>query len=297
MHDFFVRPSDHPEAPTHRHDSRNHMFRRNGTISSPGFADATRRADSPVIRLAKALLPWISTLALLLWWFLATRSPAGSRPLPSPGEVLAALGDLNAEGILWPSIGVSLGRVAAGLALGLVFAVPLGVLAGASRLGLTLVDKPVHMLRAIPFPALAPLLIVWLGIDETMKIVLIAVGVFGLIYVNLRDAVRGLDPRLIELAKAYRLTRGTLFRRILLPGALPGFMTGLRFALTVAWIALVTCETVNAQTGVGYLLARSQQFYRTDQMMLCIVLYAMLGLACEALVGAVERALIPWRNA
>lgn len=246
--------------------------------------------------MAKMLLPWASTLALLLWWILATLSPADSRPLPSPGEVWSALGDLNAEGILWPSIGVSLGRVAAGLALGLVFAVPLGVLAGASRLGLTFVDKPIHMLRAIPFPALAPLLIVWLGIDEAMKIVLIAVGVFGLIYVNLRDAVRGLDPRLVELARAYRMDRRTLWLRILLPGSLPGFMTGLRFATTVAWIALVTCETVNAQTGVGYLLARSQQFYRVDQMMLCIVLYAILGLLCEAAVSMLERAITPWRT-
>ena len=246
--------------------------------------------------MTKPLLPWCSTLALLLWWFLATLTPADSRPLPSPSEVAGALGDINAEGLLWPSLGVSLARVLGGMALGLLFAVPLGVLSGASRVGLTVVDKPVHMLRAVPFPALAPLLIVLLGIDEAMKITLIAIGVFGLIYVNLRDAVRGIDPRLIELAKAYHMSRRTLFLRILLPGAIPGFMTGLRFATTVAWIALVTCETVNAQTGVGYLLARSQQFYRTDQMMLCIVLYAVLGLCCEGLVSLLERALTPWRR-
>ena len=286
MHDANVRQPAHPAVPAHRHPAGDSTSRHAAPDGS--FANTTSRAR----RMAKAALPWASTLALFLWWLLA----AASRALPSPTEVLAALHELNAEGILWPSIGISLGRVAAGLALGLLVAVPLGLISGTSALGLALVDKPIHMLRAIPFPALAPLLIVWLGIDEAMKIVLIAVGVFGLIYVNLRDAIRALDPRLIELSKAYRLTRRTLVCRIILPGALPGFMTGLRFASTVAWIALVTCETVNAQTGVGYLLARSQQFYRIDQMTLCIILYALLGLACETLVSALERALTPWRR-
>ena len=153
------------------------------------------------------------------------------------------------------------------------------------------------MLRAVPFPALAPLFIVVFGIGETMKTGLITVGVFGLVYVNLRDGVRNLDPRLFELAKVYHFSRATLFLRVLLPGALPGFMTGLRFALTVAWIALVTCETVNSSTGIGYMLSRSQQFSRTDQTVLCIVLYAVLGLLSETIVTLLERAALPWRHA
>ena len=107
-----------------------------------------------------------------------------------------------------------------------------------------------------------------------MKIGLITVGVFGLVYVNLRDGVRNLDPRLFELAKVYHFSRATLFLRVLLPGALPGFMTGLRFALTVAWIALVTCETVNSSTGIGY-----------------------MGLLSETIVTLLERAALPWRYA
>ncbi|WP_239457415.1 ABC transporter permease [Bifidobacterium pullorum] len=241
--------------------------------------------------------PWASTLVLFLWWFLATRSPASSRPLPSPAEVLAAGRDLAAEGLLWPSVGTSLARVLAGLALGVALAVPAAVLSGASRIGLAVIDRPVHMLRAIPFPALSPLFIIWLGIDELMKVALIAVGVFGLVYVNVRDAIRGLDPRLAELARAYRLPRVLVFRRILFRGALPGFFTGLRFAITVAWIALVTCETVNSTVGIGYVLARAQQFSRTDQMMLCVLLYALLGLASEAVVALLERLLLPWRAA
>ncbi|KAA8821746.1 ABC transporter permease [Bifidobacterium vespertilionis] len=239
---------------------------------------------------------WLSTLALLIWWYFATLTPSDSRPLPSPGEVASSLGDLAEEGLLWPSVGMSLARVCAGLAVGIVLALPAGLIAGASRLGLTIIDKPVHMLRAIPFPALSPLLIIWIGIDESMKVALIAIGVFGLIYVNVRDGVRAIDPRLVELARAYRMDRWTVFSRVLLPGAMPSFMTGLRFAITVSWIALVTCETVNSTVGLGYILSRAQQFSRTDQMVLCVILYAALGLASEALVGLIERLAMPYRS-
>ena len=169
-------------------------------------------------RIAAVAAAWASTLLLLLWWYFATLSPADTRPLPSPAEVVGAWNDLDAEGLLWPSIGISLLRVASGLALGIILAVPAGLVAGASRVGLAIIDKPIHMLRAVPFPALAPLFIVVFGIGETMKIGLITVGVFGLVYVNLRDGVRNLDPRLFELAKVYHFSRATLFLRVLLPG-------------------------------------------------------------------------------
>lgn len=224
-------------------------------------------------------------------WALCTRSAPDTRALPSPGEVAAAFVALRDEGVLWPSVRVSVLRVLAGLAVGVALAVPAGVVSGASRIGGAIIDKPVHMLRAIPFPALAPLLIVMLGIGEAMKITLIAVGAFALVYVNVRDGVRAINPGLIELARAYRMPQHVVFTKILLRGVLPQFMTGLRFAITVSWIALVTCETVNSSVGIGYLLTRSQQFFRTDQMVLCIVLYAALGLLSEWIVGLLERLL------
>lgn len=241
-----------------------------------------------VRRTASIGAAWASTLAL---WALCTRSAPDTRALPSPGEVAAAFVALRDEGVLWPSVRVSVLRVLAGLAVGVALAVPAGVVSGASRIGGAIIDKPVHMLRAIPFPALAPLLIVMLGIGEAMKITLIAVGAFALVYVNVRDGVRAIDPGLIELARAYRMPKHVVFTKILLRGVLPQFMTGLRFAITVSWIALVTCETVNSSVGIGYLLTRSQQFFRTDQMVLCIVLYAALGLLSEWIVGVLERLL------
>ncbi len=236
------------------------------------------------------LIAWASTAVLVVLWFLGTRSPTGTRALPSPGEVAAAAASLASDGVLWPSVRVSVARVMAGLAIGVALAVPAGIISGASRIGEAVIGKPAHMLRAIPFPALAPLLIVMLGIGEAMKVALIAIGAFSLIYVNVRDGVRAIDPGLLELARAYRMPRRVVFMKILLRGALPQFMTGLRFALTVSWIALVTCETVNSSAGIGYLLSRAQQFFRTDQMVLCIVLYAALGLLSEWLVSMLERA-------
>ena len=239
---------------------------------------------------------WASTILLLVTWQLTTRGAPDARALPSPSEVMRSWGDLQSEGLLWPSVGASAMRVGLGLGLGVALAVPAGIFAGISTLGLAVIDKPVHMLRSIPFNALTPLLIILIGIGETMKVALIAIGVFGLVYVNIRDGVRSLDPGLLELAKAYRVPCPTVVCKIIVLGTLPAFMTGLRLALAVAWIALVTCETVNSTTGVGYILARAQQFSRTDQMVLCVALYAALGLASEGLIHLLEEAITPWRR-
>lgn len=239
---------------------------------------------------------WISTIVVLLLWFFTTLSPIENRALPSPLEVVQAFIDLNNEGILMPSLAISIFRVIAGLLLGIAFAVPAGLLAGGSKLGNTIIDKPSHMLRSIPFPALAPLFIIFLGIDEMMKIALIAVGVFGPMYVNIRDGVRNIDPKLLELAQAYNVKKSTIFTKILLRGTLPSFMTGLRFAISVAWVALVTCETVNSSIGLGYILARAQQFFRPEQTMACIILYAIAGLSSEFTANIFEYALMPERR-
>lgn len=286
-------------------------MRRHGRISNPA-PDSACRGRTAGRRPGDALIPmtatwnpgrrmpaawalsWLSTVLLLLWWWATTRGPQASRALPSPAEVVGAWRALDAEGILWPSIAASLARAGVGLLLGTATAIPLGIVAGSSALGLSLVDRPIHMLRAIPFPALSPLFIIWFGIGETMKVLLIAVGAFGLVYVNLRDGVRAIDPGLLELAVVHRVPRRTIVLRILLPGAIPHLMTGLRFAVTVSWIGLVTCETVNSTTGIGYILSRSEQFSRMDDMVLCVVLYAVLGVLSEAAVGALERMVTPW---
>ena len=256
----------------------------------------SKQANKKANKSLKSFSAWLSTIVIVFCWFIITLVPVENRALPSPFEVIKAFVDLHNEGILWPSLAISIFRVVAGLLLGIAFALPAGILSGGSAIGETIINKPSHMIRSIPFPALAPLLIIFLGVDELMKIMLIAVGVFGPMYVNIRDGVRNIDPRLIELAKAYHIKKSTIFTTIFMRGTLANFMTGLRFSISVAWVALVTCETVNSSIGIGYILSRAQQFFRPDQMMACIIMYAIAGLGSEITANIFEYLLMPERR-
>ena len=217
--------------------------------------------------------------------------------IPGVGQIAAAAAELAGTGLLWESLLVSLGRVACGLAIGLVFGVLLGLISGASRIAEILFDKPVQILRAIPFNALTPLLIILFGVEEPMKISLIVIGVFVPLYLNTRAGVLHFDEKLLELALAYKMPPLVIAREILFKGVLPSILTGLRFALAIAWIALVTCEKVNAGAGIGYILARAQDFSRVDQQIVCILLYAALGLLTDSIVRLLEAAATRWRPA
>ena len=216
--------------------------------------------------------------------------------LPGPGEIAAAAIALAREGLLAESLLASSARVACGLALGIVLGVPLGLVSGASRIAEFVFDRPVQMLRAIPFNALAPLLIILIGVGEPMKISLIVIGVFVPLYLNTRSGVIHFDAKLLELSRAYRMSRPVVAWQILFKGVLPSILTGLRFACAIAWIALVTCETVNAKSGIGYMLSRAQTFARLDQEMVCILLYAVLGLTTDAGVRLLEKAATRWKG-
>ena len=239
---------------------------------------------------------WISPLFLLALWELGSRAgliPA--RVLAAPSSVAATFWGMLASGELGANLGVSFLRVAAGLALGVAVGVALALVAGLSRLGEDVVDPPVQMLRTLPVLALSPLFIVWFGIDETPKVGLIALSVTFPIYLNLFSGIRSVDPKLIEAARSFGLKGGELIRQVILPGALPSFLLGLRFALAVAILVLVVAEQINAQAGLGYLINNARDFLRTDIIVVCLVIYALLGLGADALVRAVERVALAWR--
>jgi sulfonate transport system permease protein len=216
--------------------------------------------------------------------------------LPGLGQIAAAALELAHNGLLWDSLCASLMRVAWGLFLGLALGVPLGLLSGASRIAEIIFDKPVQMLRAIPFNALAPLLIIFLGVGEPMKISLIIIGVFVPIYLNTRAGVIHFDTKLLELVRAYKMPKAAVAWQVLFKGVLPSILTGLRFAFAIAWIALVTCEAVNAKSGIGYMLSRAQTFSRIDQEIVCILLYAVLGLITDRLVRFLETRVSRWKQ-
>lgn len=241
---------------------------------------------------------WVSPLALLLLWETASRTgliPA--RVLAAPSTVLVSLSGLVASGELEANLGVSLVRILAGLAIGVTAGSALALAAGLSRLGEGLVDPPLQMLRTLPALALTPLFIVWFGIGETPKIGLIALGVTFPIYLNLFNAIRGVDVKLIEAGRTLGLNSIELIREVVLPGALPGFLVGFRYALSVSVLVLVVAESVNASAGLGYLINNARDYLRTDIIVVCLVLYALLGLLADNLVRLIERRALAWRPA
>lgn len=241
----------------------------------------------------RALVP---LLIVLLWQIASWAGWIDESTLASPVQVWHAFAETSSAGQLWPSILTSLRRVVIGLAIGVSIGTVLGLLAGLSRAGEELVDGPMQMLRSLPFLGLMPLLIVWLGIGEGVKIGLVVIGVIYPIYLNLHKGIRGVDPRFAELSKACGVGRWGVIRQVIIPGALPSFLVGLRFSLAIAWLSLVVAETVNADKGVGYLIMQGSQYLRTDVIVMGLVLYAILGLVLEGLVRLVEWRLLPWRK-
>ncbi|SCK28104.1 sulfonate transport system permease protein [Streptomyces sp. ScaeMP-e48] len=234
-------------------------------------------------------------LLLALWQVFSATGVLHPDVLASPGTIARAGADLIADGTLPAAMGVSLQRVAVGLVLGGVVGTALALVSGLSRLGEDLVDATVQMLRTVPWVGLIPLFIIWLGIGEAPKVALIALGVAFHLYLNVYAGIRGVDAQLIEAGQSLGLNRWGLVRHVVLPGALPGAMTGLRYSLATAWLALVFGESINADAGIGFLMNQAREFFRTDVIVVCLVVYAFLGLTADVIVRTLERLLLQWR--
>jgi len=239
---------------------------------------------------------WVSPVLLLALWELGARTgfiPA--RVLAAPSSVAATFWGMVVSGELPGNLAVSFMRVLAGLAVGVTLGVSLALAAGLSRLGEDAIDPPVQMLRTLPVLALSPLFIVWFGIDETPKVALIALAVTFPVYLNLFSGIRSVDPKLVEAARSFGVKDFDLIVQVILPSALPSFLLGLRFALAVAVLVLVVAEQINAQAGLGYLINNARDFLRTDIIVVCLVIYALVGLGADGLVRAVEARALAWR--
>ncbi|MGW1893712.1 ABC transporter permease [Streptomyces sp. NPDC002004] len=234
-------------------------------------------------------------LLLIVWQILSATGVLATSVLASPGTIARVGGHLIADGSLPSAMGVSLQRVAGGLLLGTVVGTTLALLAGLFRIGEDLVDTTVQMLRTVPFVGLIPLFIIWFGIGEAPKIAIITLGVSFPLYLNVYAGIRGVDAQLIEAGESLGLSRWGLVRHVVLPGALPGAMTGLRYSLGIAWLALVFAEQVNADAGIGFLMVQARDFLRTDVIVVCLIVYAFLGLIADFVVRTLERLLLQWR--
>ena len=241
------------------------------------------------------LLSWLAPVVLVIVWELAAKAGwVSPQVLPAPSKVLNTAIKLAATGSLLGDLRTSLLRAATGFALGGSVGFTLGVLVGFSRIAEAAIDRSVQMIRAIPFLALLPLVIVWLGVGEAEKIFLVALGVTFPIYINTTLGIRQVDPKLIELGCIQGLGPFELIRRIVLPGALPSILTGARYALATAWLALVVAETIGAESGIGFLAMDAREFLRTDVIVLTIAIYALIGVAADAIARLLERRLLAW---
>jgi sulfonate transport system permease protein len=288
VHSGAIQPGQPPQAP-----------------AAPGPATATltlvRPAQGgkhrPSVRIPRLLRRFAGpVLVLALWQLACSQRLFSSVEVASPAAVADAARQLWAQDVLQPNLLISLQRVAEGLALGVAAGVLLAVVCGLFWVGEDLLDPVLQAARAVPILGLVPLAIIWFGVGEVPKVFLIALGCLFPVYLNTYAGIRGVDLKLVEAGQTFGLRRWGLIRQVILPGALPGFLVGLRFALVGTWLVDVVAEEINAQSGLGYLINQAQTTNRTDIMFLCLAIYAVLGLLADALVRLLERTLLVWRR-
>ncbi|WP_341927352.1 ABC transporter permease [Nocardioides psychrotolerans] len=240
---------------------------------------------------------WISPVALVGLWQLASVSGVlEERKLAAPSQIFATAVELIADGTLGPATLVSLQRVGFGFAIGAGVGLVLAVIAGLNRVGNDSVDPIMQMLRTLPHFGLIPLFIIWMGVGEAPKVALIAMGVAFPLYLNTLAGIGGIDTKMLDAARSMNLTWGQRLRHVVIPGALPQTLTGLRQSLGIAWLSLIVAETISASSGLGYTINLAREFQRTDIVVVGLAVYSILGLVTDAIVRNLERRALAWRS-
>jgi sulfonate transport system permease protein len=262
-----------------------------GLIRLPTGASAPRRRRAA---LPLRLLVPVSIFAA--WWILTATGAIPSTTLSTPAATWDAFVDLLRHQDLVGDIAVSVRRAALGLALGAGVGLALGIVVGLTRLGEELFDAPLQMLRMVPYPAVIFLFIIWFGIGETAKVLLIGLATLFPMYLNTSNGVRNVDRRVVEAARSFGLGGRRLVGQVVVPLAMPSILTGLRFSAGISVIALVFTESIGANQGIGYLVSQADSLQQIPVLVVCVVIYALLGIAADLLVRLLERVAMPWRR-
>ena len=242
------------------------------------------------------LLGWIIPVSVLIVWELLAR--LGMLPpnwLPAPTVVGKTIYQLAVAGDLFKHAGITLARVAAGFLLGASAGTLFGGLTGYLPFARKLLDPLLQALRSVPSIAWVPLFLLWLGIQETSQITLIAVGAFFPVYLNLSVAMRHVDRKLLEVGKLYGLSSLQMICRLILPAALPEYIVGLRSGLGLAWMFIVAAELLGASSGIGYLMVDGEMTGRAAVILASVILFAIFGKATDWMMNAVGRRLLGHR--
>lgn len=254
--------------------------------------------------------PWrlntraISTLTLasvlLLWWAVTATELIEPLFLPSPGAVLDKAWLLATQGYmdatLWQHLGASLGRIGLALVFAVLFAIPVGIAIGHNRIAQGILDPLIEFYRPIPPLAYLPLIVIWCGIGETSKVLLIYLAIFAPIAIATATGVRNVDPARLRAAQSLGATRAQLIRHVIVPSALPEILTGIRIGLGVGWSTLVAAELIAATSGLGFMVQSAAQFLVTDVVVLGILVIALIAFSLEMGLRALQRRLVPWHG-
>ena len=264
-------------------------------------ADAIAPRSAPVARLRRYARPALGLLLpaglALIWELMVRLGWSSGRLVPPPTKLFATIEELARSGELTHHIVATLTRVAAGFGLGVVAGTVLGAISGYWGLARRLLDPTVQALRAIPSIAWIPLFILWLGIFETSKVVLIAVGVFFPVYLGVMGAILSVDRKIVEVGRTFRLSGPAMIRRILMPAVLPAYVVALRVGLGLGWMFVVAAEFMGASEGLGYLLIDGQQLGKPAQILAAIVIFAILGKTTHWLIEIATAPLLRWQDA
>lgn len=270
-----------------------------GTLPLGGVPGPVPFAAQPDRSRRERRRPWMIALGfvapivlLAVWWVVSAIPLIPAYRFPSPQAVFLAALDLDRLGLLVPYIGISVQRVLLGFAIGAVAGLIIGSIVGLSRVASALFAPTIGAFRAVPSLAWVPLLVLYLGINEDSKVVLIAIGALFPVYTTVAGALKHVDPHLVELGHAYGLGRLQLFRQVQLPAVIPSVVSGLRLALAQSWLFLVAAELIASSMGLGFLLVDSQNNGRVDRLFLAIILLGLLGKTTDALIGLLERFLL-----
>jgi sulfonate transport system permease protein len=250
---------------------------------------------SPFEAVRRRIAPWLLPIAVLFAWELSSRAGwLSTRVLPEPVAVVKAFWSLLLSGEMAQHVATSTWRALTGFAIGGGLGLALGLLTGSLKPAETLLDTTLQMVRNIPPLALIPLVILWFGIEESAKLFLVSLGVFFPLYLNTFHGIRSVDKGLIEMARSYGLSGWGLYRHVILPGALPSILVGVRFSLGFMWVILIVAETISAQAGIGYMTMNAREFLQTDVVLVGILLYALLGKLADLLAKGLERWWLRW---
>jgi sulfonate transport system permease protein len=261
---------------------------------APSSASVVRAGSG---RLLRPVLGLLLPVAVAVSWELAVRQGfASGRLVPPPSIIFQTFADLARSGELQLHAAATLSRVIAGFAFGVVAGTVLGAITGYSALTNRLVDPTLQALRAIPSIAWVPLFILWFGIFEASKIILIAVGVFFPVYLGVMGAVMSVDRKIVEVGRAFRLSGTAMVRRILLPAVMPAYVISLRAGMGLGWMFVVAAEFMGASTGLGFLLIDGQQLGKPAQIVAAIVAFAILGKATDWLIVLLSAPFLRWED-